>query len=53
MCWTWSLNWVPMSSKLFLEFYSNMTKGMGDPISTDFQKVFVRGHHFDLDTKGS
>ena len=31
-----------------LDFHANLTKGMGDPMSPDFQKVFLRGHHFDF-----
>ena len=27
-------------------FYSNPTKGMGNPTSIDFRTVFIRGHRF-------
>ena len=40
---------VPLFVKIVvMEFYSNLTKGMGDPTSPDFQKVYVRGHQFDF-----
>ena len=34
----------PFVTTVVLEFYSNLTKGMGDPTSPDFRTVYVRGH---------
>ena len=38
----------PFVKTVVLEFYSNLTKGIGDPTYLDFQKVYVRGHQFDF-----
>ena len=36
----------PYVKFIVLEFYSNIKKGMDDPTSLDFQRIYVRGHHF-------
>ena len=43
----------PFVMIVVLEFYSNLTKGMRDPTSSHFQKVYVRGHLFDFSLKYS
>ena len=37
---------LPFAKTVVLEFYSNLTKGMGDPTSPDFHIVYVRVHKF-------
>ena len=38
----------PFVKHIVLDFYANLTKGMDDPMSPDFQKVLMRNHYFDF-----